>query len=103
MRGIEAGRGVIHHRGVSEDSDGARPLRWSHSSRMEIFFADVRFWGEQISNSDFPAESCTCFPSILGVCVHIQFGADGDDGNGNGNGNGDGVGDSYSDYSIRST
>jgi len=39
----------------------------------------------------------------MGICMHIRSGADGDDGSGNGNGNGNGVGDSYSDYSIRST
>jgi hypothetical protein len=58
-------------------------------------------WGEQISDSDFPAESCTCVPSILGVCVRIRSRADGDDGDGDGDG--DGIGDSYSDHTIRST
>ena len=42
-RGIEAGHGVIPHRGVSDGSDGVRPLCQSHSTRMEIFFADVTF------------------------------------------------------------
>ena len=41
-RGIDAGRGVIRHRGVSDDSDGARPLWRSHSARTEMFFADAR-------------------------------------------------------------
>jgi len=40
-RGIDAGPGVICHRGVSEGSDGARPLWRSHSARTEMFFADV--------------------------------------------------------------
>jgi len=40
-RGIDAGRGVCHHRGVSAGSDGARPLWQSHPARTEIFFADV--------------------------------------------------------------
>jgi len=38
---IDAGRGVIRHRGVSDGSDRARPLWRSHSARTEIFFADV--------------------------------------------------------------
>jgi len=72
-------------------------------------------WGEQISDSDFPAESAARFPQIVGVCVRIWAGADGDDGNGDdgngddGNGDagdgddgdGDGVGDG--DHSTRST
>jgi hypothetical protein len=41
-RGIEAGRAVIRHRGVSDSSDGACHLCWSHSARMEIFFANVQ-------------------------------------------------------------
>ena len=41
-RGIDAGRGVIRHRGVSDGSDGARPLWRSHSARTEMFFADER-------------------------------------------------------------
>jgi hypothetical protein len=67
---------------------------------------------EQISDSDFPAESATFFLRIVGVGVCIWAGADGDDGNSNdgdrddgdgdhGDGDGDGVGDG--DYSIRST
>jgi hypothetical protein len=63
----------------------------------------IRSWGEQISESDFAAESCTCFLSILGLCVCIRSGPDGDDGNGDGDVVGDGIGDSYSDHSIRST
>ena len=39
-RGIEAMRGVICHRGVSDSSDGAHPLRRSHSARTVMFFAD---------------------------------------------------------------
>jgi len=39
--GIETGCGAIRHRGVSEGSDGARPLWRSLSARTEIFFADV--------------------------------------------------------------
>jgi hypothetical protein len=38
---IEARWGVICHQGVSDGSDGALPLRLSHSTRTEIFFADV--------------------------------------------------------------
>jgi len=33
--------GVICHQGVSDGSDGARPLRLSHSAWTEIFFADA--------------------------------------------------------------
>jgi len=39
--GIDAGRGIIRHRGVSDGSDGARPLWQSHSDRTEMFFAAV--------------------------------------------------------------
>ena len=41
MRGIEAGCGAIHHRVVSDSSEGAHPLWRSHSAQTEIFFADV--------------------------------------------------------------
>jgi len=41
-RGIDAGHGVIRHRGISDGSDGARPLWRSHSARTEMFFADQR-------------------------------------------------------------
>jgi len=39
-RGIDDGRGVICHRGVSDGSDGVSPLWWSHSAQTEMFFAD---------------------------------------------------------------
>ena len=39
-RGLDAGHGVNRHRGVSDGSDGARPLWRSHSARTEMFFAD---------------------------------------------------------------
>ena len=39
-RGIDAGRRVIRHRGVSDGSDGAHPMWRSHSARTEMFFAD---------------------------------------------------------------
>jgi hypothetical protein len=57
-------------------------------------------WGEQISNSDFPAESAARFPSIVGVFVCCQSGAEGDDHDGDGHdndSNGDGV--NNGDYS----
>jgi len=57
-------------------------------------------WGEQISDSDFPAESAARFPPIVGVCVRIWSGTDGDDGDGD-DGDGDGVGDG--DHSTRRT
>jgi hypothetical protein len=59
--------------------------------------------GEQISDSDFPAESAARFPSIVGVCVHICSEADSDagDGDGDDDSDGDGVGDG--NYSTRST
>jgi hypothetical protein len=59
--------------------------------------------GEQISDSDFPMESTACFPLIVGVCVHIWSGANGDGGNGGDgdDGNDDGVGDG--NYSTRNT
>jgi len=41
-RCVDAGRAGIRHRGVSDRSDGARPLWRSHSARTEYFFADVR-------------------------------------------------------------
>jgi len=40
-RGVDAGRWVISHRGVSDRSDGARPLWRSYSAQMEMFFADA--------------------------------------------------------------
>jgi len=40
-RGIDAGRRVIRHRGVSDGSDRARPLSRSHSARTAMFCADV--------------------------------------------------------------
>jgi len=43
-RGIDAGRGAIRHRGVSDGSDGARPLWQSHSARTEMLFADDCVW-----------------------------------------------------------
>jgi len=55
---------------------------------------------EQISNSNFPTESAAHFPPIVGICVHIWSGADGNSGDGD-NGDGDGVGDG--NYSTRST
>jgi len=39
--GIDAGRGVIRHRGVSDGTDWVRPLWRSHSAQTEMFFADV--------------------------------------------------------------
>jgi len=39
--GLDARRGVIRHRGVSDGSDGARPLSRSHSARTDMFFADA--------------------------------------------------------------
>jgi len=62
-RGIDAGRGVIRHRGVSDGSDGARPLWRSHSARTEMFFADgvqiaklwiTRRWSESKLANDKP-------------------------------------------------
>ena len=38
--GIDVGRRVIRHRGVSDGSDGSCPLRRSHLARTEMFFAD---------------------------------------------------------------
>ena len=49
--------------------------------------------GEQISDSDFPAESAACFPPFLGVCVRIWARADGDDGDGDDGDGDDGDGD----------
>jgi len=40
-RGIDTGRGVIRHRGVSDGSDGVRPLWRSQSAQTEMFFADI--------------------------------------------------------------
>jgi len=41
--GIHAGRRVIHHWGVSEGSDGARPLSRSHSAQTEMFSVDAQW------------------------------------------------------------
>jgi len=38
---IDARRGIIRQQGVSDVSDGVRPLPWSHSGRTEIIFAVV--------------------------------------------------------------
>jgi len=76
--------------------------------------------GELISNTDCPIECAAHFPSIVGLCVHILSGADGDGGDGDDgdgddgdgddgdgddgdgdDGDGDGVGDG--NYSTRST
>ena len=59
-RGIDAGCGVIRHRGVSDGSDGARPLWRSHSARTEMFFADVPHDPEQ-----WPA-------TVAQLVIHIQ-------------------------------
>jgi hypothetical protein len=64
----------------------------------------IESWGEQISVSDYPAESVAHFPMIVGSCMCIQSGADCDDWDGDGHdddSNGDGV--SHGDYSTRST
>jgi len=57
---IDAGRGVIRHRVVSDGSDGACPLCRSHSARTEMFSADAianwilleaiyhKYWATQI-------------------------------------------------------
>jgi len=41
MSGLDARRGVIRQRGVSDNSDGACPLWRSQSARTEMFLADV--------------------------------------------------------------
>jgi hypothetical protein len=38
---IDAGRGVFHHRSVSDGSDRLRPLWHRHSVRTEMFFANA--------------------------------------------------------------
>jgi len=79
-------------------------LTMSHGHGVDNFSLDCAgkvdnwIWGEQISGSDFLAESAARFPSVLGVCVRIRSRVDGDDsdsdgdgdGNVNGNVNGDG-------------
>jgi len=57
-RGIDAGRGVICHRGVSDGSDGARPLWRSHSAQTEMFFADDR---QEYLNQIFTLAVVLCF------------------------------------------
>jgi hypothetical protein len=52
-------------------------------------------WREQISDSDYPAESAARLPPIVAVCLHIRSWANDDDSEG------DGVGDD--DPSTRST
>jgi len=49
--------------------------------------------GEEVSDSDFSAESVASILFILGVCVCNHFRADGHDGDGVGDGDGDGDGD----------
>jgi len=59
---IDAGCGVIRHRGVSDGSDGARPLWQSHSARTEYFFADAP--------SHLPESQVSSFRSIAN-CLSI--------------------------------
>jgi hypothetical protein len=50
-------------------------------------------WGEQISDSDFPAEFAARILLIVDVYVCIRSGADGDDGDGDDGDGDDGDGD----------
>jgi len=54
---FDAGSGVIRHQGVSDSSNGARPLRLSHSAGKEYIFADV----ECLSVIDLWPHSMTLF------------------------------------------
>jgi len=65
----------------------------------------IESWGVQICNLDFEVESAAIFPPIVGICVRIQSGADGNNGNGDGGNGDDGNGDNVSDrtYSTKST
>jgi len=50
--GIDLEPVVSRHRGVSDGSDGARPLWRSHSARTELFCADVGFTNESYNFPD---------------------------------------------------
>jgi len=67
-RCIDARRRVHRHRGVSNGSDGARPIWRSHSARMEMFFAD----GKRSSRRGSPA--CTHADSQVGTDAGSQAG-----------------------------
>jgi len=58
-RGIDAGRVVIRHRGVSDGSDGPRPLWQSHSVRTEMFFADVLEPSIRQSHPSYLSHGCS--------------------------------------------
>jgi len=75
--------------------DASRPWCWQLQPSILQERWTIGYWGEQISDSDFPAESAGRFPSIVGVCVRIRSGAAGEDG--------DGDGDGDIDHSTRST
>ena len=68
-RGIEAGRAVIRHRGVYDGSDGACPLRRSHSTRTGIFFADVLVPGTPRVTSS----STACYFAALFSCYSVKL------------------------------
>jgi hypothetical protein len=53
---------------------------------------DIWISGRADLRLSFSGESAASFPSILGVCVRIRSGADGDDGDGASDGAGDGDG-----------
>jgi len=62
-RGIDAGRGVIRHHGVSDGSDWARALWRSHSAQTEMFCADA---AQTVSSYDC-ADTYVLIHSQIGV------------------------------------
>jgi len=67
-RCIDARRRVHRHQGVSNGSDGARPLWRSHSARTEMFFAD----GKRSSRRG--SQACTHADSQVGTDAGSQAG-----------------------------
>jgi len=68
---------------------------------------DNGIWGRADLRLSYASRFYRSFPSIVGVYVHIQSRADGNEGDGdgvgNGNGNGNVDGDSDGKHSTRST
>jgi len=64
MHCIDAGCGVICHRGVSDSSEEARPLRQSHFAWMQYSFADGLPNESTCSRSVIPL-MITCLPCIV--------------------------------------
>jgi len=76
MRGIDARCGVIHHWGMSDVWDGARPFWQSRSDQTEIFIADEMqprrsiMWGSPPLPTMWANCSPEYVPSRRGTSIH---------------------------------